>query len=266
MLTHILGTCVGWRLGCWIAEIYLEWTAAWREFGKQLLSMFRGLIKELRDLHNNPSELAEKLDASSLQFKDADLSPSSRPRNRLVVNYYPLRHEARQIRLIKLLPAIQQPKELRCRLVHVSLDDPSRPHFVALSYCWGDAPDTVRILCNGQLMDISPNLHDALTRMRETGSIFIWADQICINQQDLAERSSQVKLMRNIYSSASAVFAWIGEDTEDRHIAKGFDMARTISRCTENTDILVSGNQLLTMGSEECARYGIPTFPRGIVG
>jgi hypothetical protein len=74
------------------------------------------MIQNLRDLHEKPLELAERLKASPLDFKEADLSPRCYQRGIIVVNYHPLRQDARQIRLIKLLPAIQQPAEIRCRL------------------------------------------------------------------------------------------------------------------------------------------------------
>ena len=38
----------------------------------------------------------------------------------------------------------------------------------------------------------------------------LWADALCINQADIAERGRQVLLMADIYSSAELVFAWLG--------------------------------------------------------
>ncbi|MCJ1452177.1 hypothetical protein MMC28_002519 [Mycoblastus sanguinarius] len=40
----------------------------------------------------------------------------------------------------------------------------------------------------------------------------MWVDAICINQDDLEERSQQVLLMREIYSKSSGLFVWLGED------------------------------------------------------
>ncbi|KUJ10875.1 uncharacterized protein LY89DRAFT_739856 [Mollisia scopiformis] len=40
----------------------------------------------------------------------------------------------------------------------------------------------------------------------------VWVDALCINQDDLAERSQQVMLMRDIYSVAHRVVVWLGED------------------------------------------------------
>jgi hypothetical protein len=38
----------------------------------------------------------------------------------------------------------------------------------------------------------------------------VWVDQICINQQDDIEKSHQVQQMRQIYSEAETVIAWLG--------------------------------------------------------
>jgi len=40
----------------------------------------------------------------------------------------------------------------------------------------------------------------------------LWVDAICINQTDLAEKSSQLKMMRDIYTSAERVVVWLGEE------------------------------------------------------
>ncbi|KAF5012184.1 hypothetical protein FDECE_1739 [Fusarium decemcellulare] len=39
----------------------------------------------------------------------------------------------------------------------------------------------------------------------------VWADALCINQADLAERASQVKLMGQLYRTARLVYAWVGK-------------------------------------------------------
>jgi hypothetical protein len=50
----------------------------------------------------------------------------------------------------------------------------------------------------------------------------LWIDAICINQEDLAERSSQVKLMSKIYKQAEQVVLWLG--LEDSDTRKAFDL------------------------------------------
>lgn len=43
----------------------------------------------------------------------------------------------------------------------------------------------------------------------------LWADQCCINQDDVAERSQQVQFMDRIYRNATHVLVWLGLDTEN---------------------------------------------------
>ena len=60
------------------------------------------------------------------------------------------------------------------------------------------------------------NLGVALQSLRSRGlSELLWADALCINQNDLAERSQQVQVMQTAYQSACVVFAWLGEAAGD---------------------------------------------------
>jgi hypothetical protein len=47
----------------------------------------------------------------------------------------------------------------------------------------------------------------------------LWIDAICINQEDLDERSSQVPLMRYIYPQASQVIVWVGKEDDTSRLA-----------------------------------------------
>ncbi|KAF2830838.1 HET-domain-containing protein, partial [Ophiobolus disseminans] len=38
----------------------------------------------------------------------------------------------------------------------------------------------------------------------------LWIDAICINQSDLLERNHQVAQMRDVYTKAESVIAWLG--------------------------------------------------------
>jgi hypothetical protein len=42
--------------------------------------------------------------------------------------------------------------------------------------------------------------------------MILWVDAVCINQSDSAERTQQVLLMREIYTKANRVYAWLGEE------------------------------------------------------
>lgn len=89
------------------------------------------------------------------------------------------------------------------------------PDFEALSYVWGKADYTHTLQTSRGIVRITSNLAQALRRLRLTDRIrHIWADAVCIDQADPAERGQQVKMMGNIYSSARCVLVWLGPDPE----------------------------------------------------
>lgn len=116
------------------------------------------------------------------------------------------------IRVLTLLPAASSSARLRCHLTTVSLQTKPPPIFEALSYVWG-APDfTEKIAINDRELQVTKSLDEALRRLRRRWhSRTVWVDQICINQDDLDERSSQVLLMGKIYTLAGRVVCWLGK-------------------------------------------------------
>jgi hypothetical protein len=76
----------------------------------------------------------------------------------------------------------------------------------ALSYCAGSPKDVSKVLINGIIFNAFANLEHAIScalncwnSRSSDKELLLWADQICINQKDLVERSSQVGMMRDIY-------------------------------------------------------------------
>lgn len=131
--------------------------------------------------------------------------------------------EPRQIRLLKLHPpSSPDDPELSVDLVSTLLDE--APPFVALSYAWGNPLPRCEIGCSGRAIEIGPSLYSALRHLsdRNTGGQenWVWADALCINQDDNAERKAQVRIMGEIYAAATFTVIWLGSD--DEHIRKAF--------------------------------------------
>lgn len=96
-------------------------------------------------------------------------------------------------------------------LRHADFDD--NVNYQALSYVWGDKSITRRISLHGQQFDIRINLFLALRRLRHKDAPrLLWIDSICINQKNDLERQQQISRMRDIYSRASKVIIWTGDD------------------------------------------------------
>ncbi|KAF2429673.1 heterokaryon incompatibility, partial [Tothia fuscella] len=88
----------------------------------------------------------------------------------------------------------------------------SAPDYDAVSYAWGAAEKTHCISVNGGYSlpitkSIATGLSDLVHACR-TG--YLWIDQICINQNNLAERNAQVTIMGDIYARSMTCLIWIG--------------------------------------------------------
>ncbi|KAK3676179.1 hypothetical protein LTR78_003929 [Recurvomyces mirabilis] len=135
-------------------------------------------------------------------------------------SYSPLDTSQRQFRLVRLLPGGSENK-VKAELASFSLD--AEVSYIALSYRWGAPTPLYKIQLNGQPFDIQPNLHEFLQYVRvDKSTDWYFIDAICINQNDAAERSSQVRLMGKVYSSAHSVTAWLSDAT-DRKFRRRMD-------------------------------------------
>ncbi|KAF4966280.1 hypothetical protein FSARC_6013 [Fusarium sarcochroum] len=84
--------------------------------------------------------------------------------------------------------------------------------YVALSYTWGrNRRLSKEVALNGVPKGITINLDLALRTLRGPNPIIIWVDALCINQDDVADKSEQVALMHQIFHWATHVQAYVGE-------------------------------------------------------
>ncbi|KAF2839378.1 HET-domain-containing protein, partial [Patellaria atrata CBS 101060] len=136
--------------------------------------------------------------------------------------YSALPDPSRQTRLITLLASEYDSDPLLYNLETVSLEDAPTSH--ALSYIWGDPSNKDMVVTNGNRpreddlysgrnkLEVTKNLADAMRYLRahkRTDRFRIWADAICINQEDIEERNEQVKIMHRVYSGAEWVWVWL---------------------------------------------------------
>ncbi|KAF5662033.1 hypothetical protein FCIRC_11638 [Fusarium circinatum] len=127
--------------------------------------------------------------------------------------YQSLDKSKQEIRLIELSTQTGS-GILECKLLPAMQLVDAQNRYLALSYCAGDPTDTRDILVNGMRCNIFANLHHALVLARRywilpsrQSPLLLWIDQLCINQQDLNERSHQVGFMRDIYQHAERTLA-----------------------------------------------------------
>lgn len=136
-----------------------------------------------------------------------------------------------EIRLLTLHPGGDGDR-ISCTLSHHNLTD--NIEYEALSYTWGDSANLCTIVLNGFSFQVRASLKTALLHLRypslsvlqlhresgrgdenERKDRVLWIDALCINQSDDVETSRQVSIMAEIYSHASRVLIWLGEETEE---------------------------------------------------
>jgi hypothetical protein len=155
--------------------------------------------------------------------------------------YRPLNHHLREVRLLTIQPG-DKGSRIEAKLSTYTLpsylpgDYPkgqfTAPEYDALSYEWGDPNATKHsIILDGQPFEVRENLYRALEMLRAMSVMFkgrrpLWVDAICINQNDIQERSHQVRMMGHIYRWAEWVRVWLGGCTNGD--TEAFELMRRI--------------------------------------
>ena len=132
--------------------------------------------------------------------------------------YQPLAY--RSFRLLELSPG-NHDSPLRGTLVNHSLPSSSSPvtsaspTYTALSYQWGIGLTPFKLSTHEGSIAITLSLDRALRRVRNPAhATLVWADAVCINQLDEYEKRAQIRLMKDIFESASEVCAYLGPGDE----------------------------------------------------
>lgn len=225
----------------------------------------RGSKNYLEHIDQDVAKLSTTVNGSPQQTAQIDLYLQSRSRraNGRVEDilphgqiYAPLSsYDEKEIRTLEILPgSFESP--LSSRLHHCSLEfaypeSPDGPEpstnqvtwrrrtahgfsldgkplfYTALSYTWGPPVFDCPIECNGAVKQITRTLDSALRHLRHsTESIMLWVDQLCINQDDNAEKARQVPLMALVYQRALNTVIWL----DDRPDGGAFTVLEAIHR------------------------------------
>ncbi|KNG85569.1 hypothetical protein ANOM_006648 [Aspergillus nomiae NRRL 13137] len=162
--------------------------------------------------------------------------------------YQPLDPSRSEIRLLRLHPrqTVRPDESLQLTMFTTS---PHEQKYFALSYVWGEDTPSNPITINGHNVPVTENLFDFLLHYRdltevsstwELADMLFWVDAICINQEDIPEKNSQVLQMSSIYRSANAVLSWLGveEDDSDYTIEVMIDIAGKVAASLDENDPL----------------------------
>ncbi|EKG22465.1 Heterokaryon incompatibility [Macrophomina phaseolina MS6] len=141
--------------------------------------------------------------------------------------YFPLESDPTAIRVVVLLPSQKRYSDIRCYLCNTALS--RNPAYEALSYVWAEIPGKRPIRVEHpqhsqtQTFWATANLESALRHLRQPDRIrVIWIDALCINQEDIGERTQQVKQMDKIYQKAKEVIVWLGPESDTSREAMDF--------------------------------------------
>jgi len=158
-----------------------------------------------------------------------------------------------QIRLLRLDPGRDE-DIIEGSLEIVGLRD--SPAYEALSYEWGLPDKSREAIIDGSVIPITESLFRALQdlRLRNGKSRVLWADAICINQDDIDERQHQVSVMGAIYRQASRVITYIGPETDDS--TDGIRLATKLMRFQYSDEPIVLGTD--ASSTARLAALGLP--------
>jgi len=170
---------------------------------------------------------------TSLENTAGNMATPDAIQSLLTYEYRPLRPGPNNIRLLQILPGTGD-ADISCQVFQYTLrTEKAFGLYEALSYVWGDSADPHQIRVKNaedeyyRTFSVTKNLFAALLRLRDADlPRTLWVDAICINQNDLAERASQVQIMARIYAYAVSVTVWLGEGDEDS--SQVFNLMRRI--------------------------------------
>jgi len=129
--------------------------------------------------------------------------------------YTPLESSDEVFRLIRLFKGSQS-DPIQCEIFEALIAADGGFPYEALSYTWGSDWKSHSVIINGRILLVTANLHSALLHLRHKDmDRIIWADGLCIDQQNLQERGHQVRHMKDIYTNAEQVMIWLGLATPE---------------------------------------------------
>lgn len=139
----------------------------------------------------------------------------------------------------------------------VSLLEQSRQAFITASYVWENSLMNRSTVIDDQVLLVTQNVYDLLHVLLRTEEFvgpltssdlhgsWWWIDSICINQKDLSDRASQVRIMGEIYKSSRMTIAYTGPAHDDSDWAM---------KWIERTGTQKKASERLPIGSTEASR------------
>ncbi|KAI9150654.1 HET-domain-containing protein [Paramyrothecium foliicola] len=200
--------------------------------------------------------------------------------------YWYMEIKPNQVRLL-LLHMGQESDPIHCSLKTIESKNLGRTGlaYQALSYAWGSPVGSQDIFLrdidipilrdNTSEVDyialaasriiprrfyIRPNLYHALKRLRSRfGSLWLWIDAICIDQDSHREKTHQLSKMLDIYCKSSNVAIWIGENelsqqAADASVGEGMEFVRSLINLSA-LDRIISNHEMSEAVARSCSAF-----------
>lgn len=171
---------------------------------KEKVANFSGAAKDIDgdlEAHKLTTAQVEHVQTSGA-LEDSQLYP-----------YRPLDSQHEGFRVALLRPTEDYSAPICCDLIEVTLSD--HPDYDALFYARGNPEKQASLLVAGVEFKVTVNLELALRYLRlQDRPRILWADAICIDQNNIGERNMQIQLMQDIYNSSITNLIWLGEASE----------------------------------------------------
>ena len=120
------------------------------------------------------------------------------------------------------------------------------PYYETISYCWGEKPDRVNITANDLPLLVPESSAAVLRRLRHAGEEkTLWIDAVCIDQTNIAERSSQVAMMGHVYSMSKRTWIELGDVDHKRAEAGIREVELLLEEIRSETNDFVDLRQVL---------------------
>ncbi|KAF7535762.1 hypothetical protein G7054_g5142 [Neopestalotiopsis clavispora] len=155
------------------------------------------------------------------------------------------------LRILVVQPSQDHTEPIRVRLEPANLDSDSE--YEAISYVWGTRTNDARVIHESaegsRYIQVPSNLYTALCHLRRQDQPRkIWADAICINQSDEAEKGEQVAIMRRIFQHASRLVIWLGVASANHYADGLFEFLEYLAHMRNVQNNLESGEIIQRMG------------------
>ena len=130
-----------------------------------------------------------------------------------------------EIRLVRLMPCSNPDEPIHVMFDKAHLREQPLPTYDAVSYTTAGGSSLWRPIFVGHFWDVLFVHENCTLASQAIGNLDLasplWVDEICIDLDDISERDHQSSLMREIYSNARNVFAFIGDSSEKTELALG---------------------------------------------